>query len=129
MSISIVDETLSGNASEAMKLIFNTELITVKEVIARRVTAEVESYNLKLTGFFNGLVEPTNAEKILNGYQLKPRQPIDAKKQIETALDAFQKNGFFILVDNKQFEHLDDEIIVADTTTISFVKLTPLVGG
>jgi len=129
MSISIVDETLSGNASEAMKLIFNTELITVKEVIARRVTAEVENYNLKLTGFFNGLVEPTNAEKILNGYQLKPRQPIDAKKQIEIALDAFQKNGFFILVDNKQFEQLDDEIIVANTTTISFVKLTPLVGG
>jgi len=129
MSISIVDETLSGNTSEAMKLIFNTELVTVKEVIARRVTAEVESYNLKLTGFFNGLVEPSNAEKVHNGYQLKPRQAIDAKKQIEIALDAFQKNGFFMLVDNKQFENLDDEIIVANTTTISFVKLTPLVGG
>ncbi len=129
MSIAIVDEKITGEISEVMQLIFNTELVTVREVIARRVALEVENYNKKRTGFFTSLVEPSHTEKLLNGAQLKTRQSIDVDKQIAVALAAFEKNGFFILVDNKQFEHLDDEIIVAKTTTISFVKLTPLVGG
>lgn len=129
MSIAIVDEKITGEISEVMQLIFNTELVTVREVIARRVTLEVDNYNKQRTGFFTALVEPSHTEKLLNGAQLKNHQPIDADKQIAIALAAFEKNGFFILVDNKQFEHLDDEIIVAKTTTISFVKLTPLVGG
>jgi hypothetical protein len=129
MSIAIVDEKITGEISEVMQLIFNTKLVTVRDVITRRVTLEVENYNTQRTGFFNGLVEPNHTEKLLNGSQLKNHQHIDADKQIAIALTAFEKNGFFILVDNKQFEHLDDEIIVAKTTTISFVKLTPLVGG
>ncbi|WP_291787790.1 hypothetical protein [Maribacter sp.] len=45
------------------------------------------------------------------------------------ALDAFQKNGYFILIDNKQAEDLEQEVLVSKTTEIAFVKLTQLVGG
>lgn len=73
---------------------------------------------------------PTEAETTLNGIKVKPKKHlIDAKKQVEVAIEAFSRNGFFVLVDDKQFEHLEDEIIVEKTTSISFVKLTPLVGG
>ena len=48
---------------------------------------------------------------------------------LETALDAFQRNGFFVLVDDRQVEGLDEEIEIRLNTTISFVKLVPLVGG
>ena len=129
MEIAIKDEALSGISYEVMSLFFNTELVTVKEVITQRVLKEVGAYNQKLDGVFTGLVQPTDAEKIINAYKVKPKKAIDAKRQVNIAIEAFEKNGFFVLVDDKQFEHLDDEIIVAKTTSICFVKLTPLVGG
>ena len=129
MEIAIKDETLSGVSYEVMSLYFKTELVSIREIITQRVLKEVGAYNQKLDGVFSGLVQPADAEKVLNAYQVKPKKPIDGKRQVEIALDAFQRNVFFVLVDDKQFEHLEDEIIVANTTSISFIKLTPLVGG
>ena len=66
-------------------------------------------------------------EKLLNN---KPeRKKVDAEKQLTIALEAFEGNGFFILVNNKQLESLDDQVTVTADSSISFVKLTPLVGG
>ena len=77
----------------------------------------------------NGLVEPKDAERTLNGYKLKAKQLIDVEKKVYIALDAFQKNGFFILADNEQLEELDQMVTLKSTSTLSFVKLTPLIGG
>jgi glutaredoxin 2 len=129
MQIAIKDETASGKTFDVMSLIFNTKFITVRDVITERVTQEVAIYNRKLSGVFNGLVQPTHAEASLNGYKMKAATPIDANKQIDTAIEAFSRNRYFILVDDKQADSLDDEIVLAATTVISFVKLTPLVGG
>ena len=76
-----------------------------------------------------GLVQPTHAERTLNGYKMKERRHIDAEKQVYIALDAFMKNAYFILIDNKQAETLDEEVRISTTSNIRFVKLTPLVGG
>ena len=54
---------------------------------------------------------------------------MDAEKQIYIALDAFLKNGYFILIDNFQAHELDQQVDVKPSTQLSFVKLTPLVGG
>ena len=35
----------------------------------------------------------------------------------------------FTLDDNRQAESLDEEFVVGPQTTVSFIKLTPLVGG
>lgn len=77
----------------------------------------------------NGLIQPTAAEKILNGFKLKKRKLIDAEKQMYIALDAFQKNGFFVLVDDLQADTLEQRVDIRPTNTVSFIKLTPLVGG
>jgi hypothetical protein len=129
MEIAIKDETYSGKKFDVMSLIFNTQLVTLREVITQRVLQEVAIYNQKLSGVFNGLVQPIDAEKLLDGYKLKSSKPIDAQKQVAVAIEAFSSNRYFILVDDQQHDNLDDEIVVADTTSISFVKLTPLVGG
>jgi hypothetical protein len=129
MKILIKDELLSGKSVYETELDFSNETITVKDVILERVKMEVADYNKRLPEYFNGLVEPLDAEKTLNGYKLKSKKVIDAEKQVYIALDAFQKNGFFVLVDNHQADSLDEEIVLKGTTTISFVKLTPLVGG
>ena len=45
------------------------------------------------------------------------------------ALEAFGRNGFFVLVGDKQAVSLDEEFEVKVDTEVSFVKLVPLVGG
>lgn len=129
MTITIKDETFAGKILNEITLKFNSELITVKDVIEQRVIQEVENYNEKQSGYFNGLIEPTEAEKTINGYKLKPKKIIDAEQQVYVALEAFLKNGYFVLVDNIQSENLNQEILLANNTTVSFVKLTPLIGG
>lgn len=129
MTITIKDETFAGKVLNEITLSFNSELVTVQDIIEQRVTQEVENYNQKLTGFFNGLIEPTDSEKTLNGYKLKPKKTIDAEKQVYIALDAFLKNSYFVLIDTLQAETLEQEVLLSKNTTISFVKLTPLIGG
>lgn len=130
MTITIKDETFAGQVLHEVLLEFQTQTVTVKEIIENRVTTEVEAYNQKMPDYFKGLIEPTEAEKTLNGYKLKQsKRRIDAEQQVYTALDAFQKNGFFMLIDNFQAESLEQLIELQPSTTISFIKLTPLVGG
>lgn len=129
MTITIKDETFAGKILQELNIEFETELVTVRDIIAGRVTKEVEQYNNKMPVYFNGLIEPSDAEKTLNGYKLKPKAMIDAEEQVYVALNAFQNNGFFVLVDNIQSESLDQEIPLRRDLKISFIKLTPLVGG
>jgi hypothetical protein len=123
------DETAGGKTVNELTLDILTEKITVRELIRSRVYQEVQDYNRKGAEHFRGLVQPTGAEQTLNGYKLKTRREIDWKKQFELACDAFERNGFFILVDEHQAESLDEEIELEAGTQVSFVKLTPLVGG
>jgi hypothetical protein len=76
-----------------------------------------------------GLIQPKDSEKDLNGYKVKKNRIVDVELQISTALAAFKNNGFFLLVNDKQLTELDDEIIITPNTSVSFLKLIPLVGG
>jgi hypothetical protein len=129
IQINIKDETAAGRIINEISISISSELLYVKDIIEARVIAEVEAYNNKLPEIYTGLVQPSNAEVALNGYRIKERKKVDAEKQVYTALDAFQKNGFFILIDNKQAEDLDEQVLLTEGTIVSFVKLTPLVGG
>jgi hypothetical protein len=129
ITLAIRDENLSGKVLHEVLIGFNSETVTVKDIIEARVRQEVANYNSKLPDYYNGLVEPSDAEKTINGYKLRSKNPIDAEKQVYVALDAFQKNGFFVLVDNQQSTALDEAVHLHSDTKISFVKLTPLVGG
>src|SRR6187549_3575519 len=119
MILTIKDETFAGKILQEIQLDFKTESVTVRDIISQRVQHEVEAYNNKLPEYFNGLVEPSDAEKTLNGFRLKPKKLIDVEKQMYIALDAFQKNGFFVLVDNLQAETLEQQVQLQKSTTIS----------
>ena len=128
-TLTIHDETASGQKTNTFTLDCLTERMTVRELIRARIYQEVRDYNQKSPEYFRGLVEPTNAERVLNGYKLKARRQIDWQEQHERALQAFGRNGFFVLVGDKQAESLDQEFEVKADTEVSFVKLVPLVGG
>jgi hypothetical protein len=129
MVVKILDQTGAGKITNEISVTFSSERLTVKDIIEARVSEEVALYNKKLPDYFSGLIQPAAAESTLNGYRMKDRKKIDAEKQIYVALNAFLKNGFFMLIDNKQVESLEQEVLVSSNTSISFVKLTPLVGG
>ncbi|WP_324026039.1 hypothetical protein QSV08_01790 [Maribacter sp. BPC-D8] len=130
MVLTIKDATFTGDILNQIEIAVKNERTTVKELISARVESEVNAYNDKLPEYFKGLIQPSEAEKTLNGFKLKNRgKQIDVEKQILVALDAFQKNGYFILIDNKQAEDLEQEVLVSTSTEIAFVKLTQLVGG
>jgi hypothetical protein len=117
-----------------LPLEFPSERTTVRELIRERVYQEVQDFNQKQKEqVFRGLVQPTDAERVLNGtrpeYRLTQHRELDWKAQFEKALDAFARNGYFILVNEQQVESLDQEFEIGHGTQISFVKLTPLVGG
>ena len=130
MTITIKDETAAGKILHQIMLEVEDEIITVEELIMKRVTLEVEQFNNQpQIKNFNGLVRPSNTEASINGYTMKKHRNIDAEKQCYIALKAFQENVFFVLVDNKQVDGLKQEIHVGQDTEVSFVQLTPLVGG
>ena len=129
VTVTIKDETFGGKLINEICLGFKSESVTIKDIIEQRVINEVEHYNKHQPEYYKGLIEPTNAEKTLNGYRVKTKTRIDAEKQVYVALNAFTKNGYFILIDNIQAESLNQAVTLSDRTSISFIKLTPLVGG
>jgi len=130
-ALKIIDETSSGDRLGEVRLQLVSEHISVRELIERRVRHEVETYNAQTEkGWFRGLVEPTDAERDLNGAaRPRKRRPLDPDAQVAVALKAFESNGFFMLAEGQQLESLDDILRVSGETAVTFVKLVPLVGG
>jgi hypothetical protein len=128
-TLTIHDETTSGQKTNTFTIDCLTERLTVRDLIKARIYQEVQDYNLKEPEYFRGLVEPTYAERVLNGFKLKTRRKIDWQEQYQRALEAFERNGFFVLVGDRQSESLDEDFMVKVDTEVSFVKLVPLVGG
>jgi hypothetical protein len=129
VTVRVRDEATSGKETNELSLELPTERVPVRELIRGRVYQEVSEYNASLSGLFRGLVQPTEAERVLNGYRLPARRRIDWEQQYERALEAFQSNGFALLVDDRQVESLDEVLDLRPETEVTFLKLVPLVGG
>jgi len=127
--VTFVDETTSGERRGSWGLEIAEERLTLGELIRRRVFQEVAEYNTARPDLFHGLVRPTDAERTLNGYRLREPRRIDPERQCELALEAFGRNGFLVLVGDRQVEELDEQIDLPLGTEVVFLQLVPLVGG
>jgi len=127
--LKIRDENNLGVVFHELELSFEELEITATDIITERVFQEVDEYNNKAANYQHALVQPKADEIILNSASKQKKRTINAEKQVELALLAFQNNGFFMLVDDRQIEELNEIITIKAETTVSFIKLTPLVGG
>jgi len=129
----IRDQSVGGQPSKEFSLNYSAEILTVRGLIKSRIEQEVKEYNdrikLDSTTSFNGLVQPTEFEKGTNTTRSAKLDFIDWREQLERAIEAFQKNQVFVLVNDKQVEDLDEQISLDENTVICFLKLVPLVGG
>jgi hypothetical protein len=128
-TLTIRDETLGSESARAWDLEVTTERLTVRELIRSRVYQEVQDYNRQRGQVFQGLVQPEEAEKTLNGWKLKKPRLLDWKQQFDRAVEAFESNRILILVNDRQAESLDEELVIESQMTVTFLRLTPLVGG
>jgi hypothetical protein len=129
MRIVLADTTASGTEMARLLLDDVPSPIRLRDLIRHRVREEVARYNAAPVPRFNGLVQPTDAERTLNGYVLRTPRALDWQTQADAAVRAFGRNGFFVFAGDRQVEDLDEELTLAEADVISFVRLVPLVGG
>jgi hypothetical protein len=130
-TLTVRDETTSGEVLSSLELQMTAEHITVEDLISSRVYQEVIEYNAKAQDLpqFRGLVQPTDAEKNLNGYQMKKPKRIDPKKQTTIAIEAFRRGQILLFVDDHQVTGFKDHVTLHQGSMVVFLKLVPLVGG
>lgn len=131
MSATVVirDETLGGGSPHEWDLSVTAERMTVRELLRSRVYQEVQDYNVRHGQIYHGLVQPEDAEKTLNGWKLKKPRLLDWQRQFERAVEGFEKNQILILINERQAESLDEEFTIEAGTSVTFLRLMPLVGG
>ena len=128
VKLTVVDQ--AGTGKVINELVFEVaENLTARELIRKRVFEEVTMFNLSGAERYNGLVQPADTEVALNNKRAHRRREINWEEQADAAVDAFEQNGFFILVDEVQIKNLDDVIQIREDTRVEFVRLVQLVGG
>src|SRR5262245_25062201 len=99
-TLTIKDETLHGAFGDqyVFKLWLKTDRLTVRELIRTRVEREVAEYNAKRADKPLGLFQPAAVERLLNSARPREFKPLDWQEQFDKAIQAFERNGFVILV-------------------------------
>ena len=130
-TLTIKDETTFGFNADGYDFTISlpADVVTARELLRERVRQEVEEYNRRQPEYFRGLIQPTDTERTLNGFRMRQPRTLDWREQYDRAVEAFHRNGFILLVDDRQVEDIDALIEVKPQTTVTFLKLIPLVGG
>ena len=128
-TVTFRDETATGKALHSFQVLNVPDVITVRELVRLRVREEVARYNSAPTGRFQGLVRPADAEVELNGYRVAAPRRLDWEQQADAACAAFERNGFFVLVGDRQVVNLQETVELSAASDVAFIKLVPLVGG
>ena len=100
--------------------VLEEERLTVAELIRRTVEEGIREEAVRRMKDIAGTKEASQ----YSGLSMP-----DAKAQVQKALRAFQVGTYIVLIDNSRIKTLDEEIVFSPSTSIQFVRLTPLVGG
>jgi hypothetical protein len=127
-SVSVYDETSAGERVGPLELACLTERLTVRELLRAYVYQTVSEHNARQPAR-DALVEPSAIERLLNGARTTQPERLDWQAQYARALRAFERNGFLVLLNDRQLVDLDEDIELAAGAEVIFLKLVPLVGG
>ncbi|MHC4950866.1 MAG: hypothetical protein ACYTEU_07770 [Planctomycetota bacterium] len=130
MQITIQDQQIGGPITHEMVIDFLTEEITLRDLIKSRVYQEAKDANVTKGNHPLPMLKLTEIEQTLNPLKKKKKgKAIDFQEQYDKAIDAFDKNRYFVLVDDFQPTKLDDKITLKPDTKVNFVRLVFLAGG
>ncbi len=139
VNVRIIDEHFGRTRLSIFDLEYPSEIVTVRELITRRVEQEVarinnSEYDPEYTKpeqrMFLASLTKSSPELLLNQNVAKKRkQAVNANNAVKTAIEAFDSGGFLLLVDDRQYERLDDEVRLSPGSEVVFLRLPFLIGG
>jgi hypothetical protein len=129
VTVKIKDQSGTGRVGTTTTLQGISSRITLRDLVRTRVRDEVARYNAGPEPVFSGLVMPEGAEPVRDGFRMPKARRIDWEKQADRAIEAFERKGFFVLVDDRQVTDLDEELALTADSDIRFVRLVQLIGG
>ncbi|MBL6987475.1 MAG: hypothetical protein ISR72_10665 [Methylobacter sp.] len=141
----VIGQAPVGAGLKPVYLELETECITVRDLIARAVTEQIQEL-LEQHRIEAGLVHLALARQYLSlkdiqkqaemgriSLPVERKDPsaaiIDTDKEIKKAHSGFEAQAFQVLLDGVPLESLDENIVLKRETKIVFLRLTPLVGG
>ncbi len=96
----------------------------------RKVEAEEARRVLERQYLTQGQMEVLAREGAVRSPRKTVRVPkIDAEEEVRKAIRAFEDGAFMILVNGRQVSSLSEEVSFAESGKVTFLRLTPLVGG
>ncbi|WP_327634288.1 hypothetical protein OHB24_30425 [Kribbella sp. NBC_00482] len=107
ITVKIIDVSGAGRVGTTTLLEGISSRITLRDLIVTRIRDEVARLN----------AAPDR------------QRHLDWEPQADRAIEAFGRNGFFVLVDDRQVTELDEELELTADSDIRFVRLVQLVGG
>src|SRR5260370_5799061 len=97
MRIVLADTTASGTETARLLLDDVPSPIRLRDLICHRVREEVARYNANPVPQFNGLVQPTDAERTLNGHVLRVPRALDWRAPAEAARPAVGRHRVLVI--------------------------------
>jgi hypothetical protein len=140
----LLTDEIGGEVYSVGEVHLHKPVITVRELIGVRVDLELEAHreqenavraevrNRLMPGLSSRELQLNGAEKAMRPSMFMARRGGEAlarDRLIEAAEQGFLRNRFFILLDDRQAENLDDELQLDQTGQVTFLQLTPLQGG
>ncbi len=119
-----------------------TETLTIRELIAHAVEEQIYELQIQQKLDTQSVQHILNRQYLINAEiqaqaklgAVKMPEPIEIRKidvsrQIRKATEAFEKGVYVIVIDGEQADSLDQTVMLNPTSKITFLRLTPLVGG
>ena len=137
VNVRITDELFGKSKLSIFELTYPSERLTIREIITRRVEEEILRVNYKNQiperikaehRMFLAELTQTSPEVLLNA-DTKKKKLVNPVTAVSTALESFKAGGFFLLLNEKQYDSLDDKVILTPNSEVIFLRLTPLLGG
>ncbi len=129
ITVTIKDQSGAGKVAATITIEGIDRCITLRDLVRTRVREEVARYNATLADIFQGLVMPQGAQPAPGGFRMPARRRVDWEQQAGLAVKAFARNGFFVLVGDRQVTDLDEVLELTAESDIRFIRLVQLVGG
>jgi len=109
--------------------------LTLRELIERVVRAEVAEFRerqqeRRLVRFLSAREIGEQAERgrvDFGGRELE--QEVDDDEAVGTALESFEDGLYLVLIDGREHESLDEQVLVGQDSRVTFLRLVALAGG
>lgn len=145
VAVKVFDKSFGGPRTFARHLRLASDTLTARQVIERRIDEEMIEFEAaqKSAALEAMPIVPTFVETILNGMKTYGKGRVglpdfhtkaefdvmDRQQQLSAALTALESQKLLMLVDNRQVTSPDQSITLTENSTITFIKLVPLVSG